>query len=245
MTPGQVEFPSSRPKKRRLSESDSDPPRPKRPRGIEGGRPNAVSDSLTVSAVPTWFDFDQSFKIPDPAFSCPDLSSFDLDFFTPPPLPPCSASSASGEFTSVPQAGYVLTSNHEAASVDATIPVENFSALFETPQLELLQPGIPNFDSDWSEFLNFEPDFSLFPFPDSSASSLVSTPASADALLPPSFHRGDPSSLCLLSDTPLRFNEKDIRFPVVTEPAIQEQDPSLPPGEDPGIPSITNLLSAH
>lgn len=51
---------------------------------MEDGRLHAVSDPLVVSPGLTSFDFDQSFRLPDPAFTGPlDSSSFDLEFYSP------------------------------------------------------------------------------------------------------------------------------------------------------------------
>jgi len=92
-----AELPPLRSKKRRLSENDSDFPRPKYPRGMEGGRLHAVSDPLAEPTSPPWFDFDQSFQIPNPASTNPlDSSPFDLEFFDPPSL--CAAPPVPGEF---------------------------------------------------------------------------------------------------------------------------------------------------
>lgn len=66
---------------------------------MEGDRLYAVSDHLPVATVSTWFDFDQTFEIPDPASTNPfDPTSFDLDFFNPLSLPSCAGSPIPGEF---------------------------------------------------------------------------------------------------------------------------------------------------
>lgn len=91
---------SQRKRKRRLSESDNDDTRPKRPRGIEGGRLHIVSDSHLATVAPAWFDPDQSFRLPSPVSTGPvELHSFDLDFFNPPSLPSGVISSIPGEST--------------------------------------------------------------------------------------------------------------------------------------------------
>ena len=87
------------PKKRRLSEGDSDLSRPKRPRRMEGGRFHVVSDPLSTSPKPAWFDLDRSFQIPDPASTDPlEMPPFDLDFFNLPSIPSDVVSSTLGEF---------------------------------------------------------------------------------------------------------------------------------------------------
>lgn len=241
-----AEPPSPRPKKRRLSESDSDSPRAKYPRGMEGGRLHAVSDPLTESTAPTWFNFDQSFQIPDPASTGPlGPSEFDVDFFDPSCLPLCATSSISGESASILQTDAVLTSSYKAPSSTVAVPTDGFSSLFEIPQLDHLQPELPTFDCDWTEFLNFEPDLSLFPF-SSPTSSLASTPPLVDdAILSPSSPSdNDPSSPDPFLDILPHLNEKCVQSPVRV-PLIQGQDFLLPPGEDAGIPSIIALLSTH
>lgn len=214
---------------------------------MEGGRLHAVSDPLAESTAPAWFDFDQSFQIPNPASTGPlDASSFDLDFFNPSCLPLCAVSPIPGEPTSILQVDIVLMSNYEAPSVDVTVPADGFSALFEIPQLDLLQPGLPNFDCDWTEFLNFEPDLSLFPY-SSPASSLASTPPLVDeVILSPSSpsNSGTSSPGPFLNVLP-HLNEKHVQSPAVGEPIIQGQDFLLPPGENAGIPSAFALFSTH
>ena len=92
-----VETAPLRPRKRRLSESSHDGPLPNRPRGTEGGRNYAVSDPLQET-VPKWFDFGGSFQFPNPASTGPlELSSFDVDFFNPLPLPSFVIPSTTGE----------------------------------------------------------------------------------------------------------------------------------------------------
>lgn len=94
-----MEVTPPRSKKRRLSEGDSECSRPKRPRGMEGDRLHIVSDPLSMSTTPAWFNFDQTFQIPDPASTGPlDSASFDLDFFNPPSLPSHIDPSTPGEF---------------------------------------------------------------------------------------------------------------------------------------------------
>ena len=214
---------------------------------MEGGRLHAVSSPLTESPAPAWFDFDQSFQIPNPASTGPlDPSSFDLDFFNPSCLPLCAVPPIPGEPTSILQVDIVLTSNYEAPPVDVTVPADGFSALFEIPQLDLLQPGLPTFDCDWTEFLNFEPDLSLFPY-SSPASSLASTPPLVDDVIlsPSSPSDSDPSSPDPFLNILPHLTEKYIQSPTVGEPIIQGQDFLLPPGENAGIPSAIVLLSAR
>jgi hypothetical protein len=183
-----------------------------------------------VSTVPTWFNFDQSFKIPDPASTVPlDSTSFDLDFFNPPSLP-----------------SYPLSSIPEL-SIDTAATADDFSALFEIPQLDLLQPILPTFKSDWTEFLNFEPDLSLFPSSPSLASSSAGTPLLIDdAILSPSpLSDSNPSSPDPLLDILPHLIEKGTQFPNVGEPIIRGQDFLLPPGEDAGIRPASVLLSVR
>jgi hypothetical protein len=129
--------------------------------------------------------------------------------------------------------------------------VDGFPALFEIPQLDLLQSQFPTFNADWMEFLNFEPDLSLFPPSPSLASSLASTPPLVDdAILPPaspsSLPENHPPSPELLRDIlPRLLGEKYDQFPMVREPAIREQEFLLPPGDVVVIPSISALLSVH
>ena len=132
------------------------------------------------------------------------------------------------------------------SSADIIVPASDFSALFEIPQLDLSQPELPTFDTDWTEFLNFEPDFSLFPYSPSSASSLANTPPLVDDVIlsPSSPPDSDPSSPDPLPDVLPHLNEKDIRFPTAGQPIIQGQDFLLPPGEA-GIPYPTALLLPH
>ena len=130
-------------------------------------------------------------------------------------------------------------SNYEAPSVDVPVSADDFSALFDMPQLDLLQPGLPTFDCDWTEFLNFEPDPSFFPSSPPPASSPLNTPPLVnDAILSPS----SPSDSCPSSPGPL-FNalphlNKDIQSPTLREPMIQGQGLLLAPGEHAGVPSI-------
>lgn len=245
ISPACVEPSSPCPKKRRLSESDSDLSRPKRPRGTAGGRLHAASDPISVPSMPAWFDFDQSFKIPTPASTNPlDSSSFDLYFLNP--LPSCTVSSIPSEFIPFSQAEVSPDLSRKAPSIDVAVPASDFSALFEIPQLDLSQPGIPDFDSGWTEFLNFEPDFSLSPYSHSPVSSWISTPPLADdIILSPRFPSEDSFSPCPLPKILPCPNEKGIQFPTVREPVIQEQDFLLPPGEGAGIPSITAFFPIY
>lgn len=243
--PVHVGSPSLPSKKRCLSESDSDFPRPKRPRGVEGGRLHAVSDTLTLPTVPTCFDFDKSFQIPDPASTGSlDSSAFDVDFFDPLSLPPHVIPSTPGEPILILRLHYA-DDELQALSTDIAAPADDFSTLFEIPRLDLLQPGLPTFDSDWAEFLNFEPNFSLFPYSPSLSSSLASTPPLIDdAILSPFPFGSDPSGPNHLLDILPHLNEKDIRFPAAREPTIQRQCFPLLPGEEAVIPS-TAARSYH
>ncbi|KAF9641965.1 hypothetical protein BDM02DRAFT_3273633 [Thelephora ganbajun] len=229
LSPPPTEIASQRSRKRRLSEGDSACPRPKRPRGIESGRLCAVSDSCSISTAPAWFNFDESFQIPSPASidpfeSCP----FDLDFFDPPSL------------------SSVVTSPIPAPLADVVVQAEDFTALFEMPPLELLQSELPTFNSDWSEFLNFETDLSIFSSSLSLTPSSTSTPPLVDdATLPPSSPlHSDPSS----PNSPLEIlpclSDKGIKSPT-GEPIIEGQDFLLPPGENAGIPSAGVLLFVY
>jgi hypothetical protein len=212
---------------------------------MAGDRLHAASDPLPVSAMSTWFDLDQSFKIPGPASTTPlDSSAFDLDFFNP-ASPLCPLSPIPGQSIPTLRTYVVLTPDHKALSTDTAAPVDDFSALFEIPQLDLLQSMLPTFKSDWTEFLNFEPDLSLFSSSPSLASSLAGTPPLVDdALLSPSpLYESDSSSPSPLLDIPPLLVEKGILFPNVGEPVIQGQEFLLPPGEDAGIPSASVLLS--
>jgi len=242
-----TELPSLSPKKRRLSESDPDSPRPKRPRGTTSSSLHAVSDPSSAPIMPTWFNFEQSFKIPTPASTDPlDSSSFDLDFFNPPPLPSCTVSSVQGQSIPILQVRAVLRPDYKALPTYAVTPaLDDFSALFEIPRLDLLQSGLPTFDPDWTEFLNFEPDLSPFPSSPSLTPSSASTPPLAgDAILSP-LSDSDPFSLDPLFDIHSHLSEKGIQFPLVGEPVIQEQGFLLPPGEDAGIPSAGFPLPVH
>jgi len=140
----------------------------------------------------------------------------------------------------------MLMSSYEAPSAVIAVPADGFSALFEIPQLDLLQPGLPTFDCDWTEFLNFEPDLSFSPYSPSHTSSSASTPPLVDdvTLSPSSPSDGCPSPDLFLNILP-HLNEKGIQSPTSGEPMIQGQDFLLPPGENAGIPSVIALLSAH
>ena len=148
-----------------------------------------------------------------------------------------------------PDKSLVLTPNYKAPSNDLTVSVDDISALFEIPQLDLLQPALPSFSSDWAQFLNFEPDLSLFPFSPSVTSSLDSTPPLVDdAILSPSPSSpsgSNPSSPGPLLDILPHLGEKGIQFPTVGEPMIQGQDFLLPPGEAAGILSLSASLPVH
>ena len=115
------------------------------------------------------------------------------------------------------------------------------------PQLDFLQPSLPSFDSDWREFLNFEPDLSLFQPSPSLASSLAGTPPLVDdaTLSPPSLLDSGPSSPDPFCDFLPCLSEKGTQYPIVAEPMIQGQDFLLPPGEDAGIPFANVLLTIH
>jgi len=215
---------------------------------MEGDRSQTVSDPLLVSTVSTWFNFDQTFRIPNHASTSPlDSTSYDLHFFNPPSLPMCAGPSISGEFISSRQMCSVLTPYYKAPSNDLTVSVDDISALFEIPQLDLLQQALPSSSSDWTQFLNFEPDLSLFPSSPSLASSLAGTPPLVDdaALSPSSPSYSNPSSPGPLPDVLPHSGEKGIQFPTVGEPMIQGQDFLFPPGEDAGILSISALLPVH
>jgi hypothetical protein len=215
---------------------------------MAGDRLHAASDPLPVSTVPTWFNFDQSFKIPDPASTVPlDSTSFDLDFFNPPSLPSYPLSSIPGQSIPTLQAHVVLTLDYKELSIDTAATADDFSALFEIPQLDLLQPILPTFKSDWTEFLNFEPDLSLFPSSPSLASSSAGTPLLIDdAILSPSpLSDSNPSSPDPLLDILPHLIEKGTQFPNVGEPIIRGQDFLLPPGEDAGIRPASVLLSVR
>lgn len=136
--------------------------------------------------------------------------------------------------------------NYPAPPVDVVAPVADFSALFEIPQLDLLQSGLPSFDSDWTEFLNFQHDLSFFSYSPPFIPSLASTPPLVDdAILLPSPPECDPQSPDPFLNILPRLNEKGVFFSTVGEPLIQEQEFLLPPGESAGIPSTTTLLSLH
>lgn len=66
---------------------------------MEGDRLQTVSNPLTPSTASAWFDFDQSFQIPNPASTDPlEPTVFDLDFFNPPSLSSYAVSPLPGEF---------------------------------------------------------------------------------------------------------------------------------------------------
>lgn len=215
---------------------------------MEGDRLHAVSDPLCATTAPAWFSLDQSFQLPNPASTQPlELSSFDLDFYNPPSLPSCVLPPASGKFIQYQQTFSSLTPVSEALFSDNTALVDDFPALFEMPQLDLLRSTLPTFGSDWTEFLNFEPDLSLFPPSPSLASSSASTPPLIDdAILSPSSPScGDPYSPDPVLDILPHFSEKGVQIPVVGGPIIQGSEFLFPPGEDAGIPSTSALLTIH
>lgn len=132
-------------------------------------------------------------------------------------------------------------------SNDLPVHADDISAFFEIPQLDLLRPVLPSFGSDWTQFLNFEPDLSLFPPSPSLTPSLASTPPLVDdaVLSPSSPSHSDPSGISLFLDIPPHLGEKGTQFPTVGEPVIQGQDFLLPPGEDVGITFVGALLPVH
>ena len=141
----------------------------------------------------------------------------------------------------------VLTPNYKTASIEVAESPDNFSALFEIPQLDLLQSTLPTFTSDWTEFLNFEPELSLFPSSPSLASSSASTPPLVDdASLSPSspFYNDLSSPDSLLTILP-HLSDKETQLPTVVGPIIHGECFLLPPGENAGIPSVGALLSVH
>jgi len=134
---------------------------------------------------------------------------------------------------------------YEAPLTDIIAPAEDFTALFEIPQLELLQPTLFTLNSDWSEFLNFESDLSLFPSLPSLTPSLAGTPPLVDdATLSSSPPYSNPPS----PDSPLEMlpylSDKGIQL-TTGEPIIGGQDFLLPPGENAGIASASVLLSVR
>lgn len=136
--------------------------------------------------------------------------------------------------------------NSKVPSVDSNMSVNVLTALFEMPQLDLLQPALPSFDSDWSEFLNFEHDSSLFQSSPLLPLSSTSTPPLIDdaTLSPPSLpDSGLPSPDS--SNVPLHPSEKSIQFSAIAEPIIHGQDFLLSPGDDVGMLSLGALLSVH
>lgn len=141
----------------------------------------------------------------------------------------------------------MLTPNAKAPSIDVPVPVDDFSTLFEIPKLDPLQPVHSTFNADWTEFLNFEPDSSLFSPSSSLIPSFTSTPSLVDdvTLSPPSVSDHGPSSPGSLPDFYLLLNEKGTRSSTVGEPIIQGLDFLLPPGEEVGISSAASLLSTH
>lgn len=218
---------------------------------MEADRSHAVSNPLPET-VPTWFDLDKSFQIPNPASTDPlELTSFDVNFFNPLSLPSCIVSPTFGGFdTRLPIIPNADTFEFLAPPTDVATSVsvmEDFSALFKMPQLDLLRPTLATFNSDWTEFLNFEPDLPLSPSSPSIIPSLASTPPLvADANLSPlSLPNCGPSSPNTLLDILPHFSDKEFQFPALGEPIIQGQDFMLPPGESAGIYSASALLSVH
>ena len=213
---------------------------------MEGGRLHAVSDPLLIAAEPTWFDIDQSFQLPNAASTDPlESSSFDLDFFNPPSLPSPIATPVPGEFVRTWSTHITLTLSDEDAIVGIPTLIDDFSALFEIPQLDPFPPALPTFNIDWTEFLNFEPDLPPFPPSPSLASSSANTPPLIDdavlSLSSPSY--SGPCSPDSLLDILPHLSEKGVQLPIVGEPVIQGQEFLLPPGENAGIPSYGALLS--
>lgn len=132
-------------------------------------------------------------------------------------------------------------------SIDVVASVDDLTAFFETPPLDLLQSSLPSFDSDWSEFLNFEPDLSPFQLSPSLASSLAGTPPLInDASLSPSSlpdsGLSSPDPICHILP---HLSEKSTQSLIVAEPIIQGQDFLLPPGEDARIPFSDVLPTIH
>ena len=138
-------------------------------------------------------------------------------------------------------------SNHKVPPNELAVAVHEISAFFEIPQLDLLQQTLPSSSCDWTQFLNFEPDLSLFLSSPSLTSSLAGTPPLVDdaALSPSSPSDSNPSSPGPLLDILPHLAEKGIQFPTTGEPMIQGQDFLFPPGENAGILSISALLPVH
>ena len=134
---------------------------------------------------------------------------------------------------------YQVSSTNIATSVGA------LTALFEMPQLDLLQSSLPSFDCDWSEFLNFQPDLSPFQSSPSLVSSSADTPPLIDdaTLSPPSLPHSVLSSPDSLCDILPHLSGKSAQFPF--EPMIRGPDFLLFPGDDAGIPSADVLLTIY
>jgi len=140
-----TEPPALRPKKRRLSESDSDSSHPKYPRGLDGGRLHVVSDPLVGFTTPPWFNFDQSFQIPNPASTDPlDSSLFDLNFFNPPSLPSCVVPSVPGEHILALQGHAVLTINYKCPPLTSLFRRATFPPCLKYLSLIYRNQGFPH-----------------------------------------------------------------------------------------------------
>ena len=223
---------SLRVRKRRLSEGDSDSPLPKRPRGMGGGRFHAVSDSFCGTTAPEWFNLDHTFQLPESASVQPlESPPFDVDFCNLPSLPTC-IPLAPGEHTRPQQTFGLLTTTFKALPPDNPALTDEFSGLFEIPQADSLQATLP-FGPDWTEFLNFGPELSLFPPSPSLISSLASTPPLADdALLSPCC--GNTPSTGPVPDALPLLSRQKVQPSVIRCPMIQESGFLLPLGENPG-----------
>lgn len=142
-----------------------------------------------------------------------------------------------------------LTQIFPAPCIDIAthVSVDDFSTLFEIPQLDLSQQTLPTFSSDWTEFLNFDPDLPLFHSSPTLASSSANTPplVDDDALSPSPPSDSDLSSPHFLLGVLPQSSDKGVLLPAVWEPIILEQDFLLPPGEGAGILSASALLSVH
>lgn len=237
-----TESPTLRPRKRCLSECDFDCSRPKRPRGVEDGRLQPVLDPFLTPTGPAWPDLSKAFQIPNPvSTSPPDPASLYLDFFSP---SSCLAPSKLCEFFVVPSDRACADNNYKVSYADVATPAGAPTALFETPRFDLLQSSLPSFNSDWSEFLNFEPELSPFQPSTSLASSLAGTPPLIDdaTLSPhslPDSGLPSPDSFCNILP---HLSEKSAQFPIVLETIIRGQEFLLLPG-DTGIPSTDILLT--
>lgn len=140
----------------------------------------------------------------------------------------------------------VLTSNFAAPpTTDVAVPLDEFSALFEIPQIDLLQSALPAFNADWTEYLNLEPDPSIFLSSPPLVPPFVEIPSLVDDAILSLPCAGDPPSPEPPSDILPHLSEKSVRLPIVGEPIIRGQDFLFPPGEEAGIPSSAALLFAH